>query len=76
MLLKILRNIRYLARQGLAFRGNNEKNSNFHQLLMLKAEEDPALTEWLASHQYTNTSPCIENEMLQIMALSLMKGIS
>ena len=46
MLLKILSNVRYLARQSLAFRGDwnketgNEENSNFNQLLMLRAEED------------------------------------
>ena len=47
MLLKDISNIRYLARQSLPIRGSwDEKagvelNSNFHQLMVLRAEEDP-----------------------------------
>jgi len=47
MLLKILSSINYLARQGLALRGDgDEADSNFLQLLQLKAEEDPMVLEW------------------------------
>ena len=48
MLLKILSSIKYLARQGLDLRGDgDEADSNFLQLLQLKAEEDPVVIEWL-----------------------------
>ena len=53
ILLSILSNIRYLARQALPLRGDwntetvSEENSNFHQLLKLRAQENPEITEWL-----------------------------
>ena len=54
ILLSILSNIRYLARQALPLRGGDwntetmsEENSNFHQLLKLRAQENPEITEWL-----------------------------
>ena len=45
--------IRYLARQALPLRGNwnaetmTEENSNLHQLLKLRCEENPEILEWL-----------------------------
>ena len=40
-LLKVLQNIRFLARQGIALRGDvNEDDSNFIQLLKLRANDD------------------------------------
>ena len=47
ILLSILCNIRYLARQALPLRGDwntdtmSEENSHFHQLLKLRAQKDP-----------------------------------
>ena len=42
-LLKILQNVRFLARQDLALRGDGlEENSNFVQLFPLRAEDDDA----------------------------------
>ena len=42
MLLKILSNIRFLARQSIAIRGDgDEENSNFIQLFKLRGEDDP-----------------------------------
>ena len=47
MLLSILSNIRYSARQALPLRGDwdtetmSEENSSFHQLLNLRAQENP-----------------------------------
>jgi hypothetical protein len=48
MFLKILSSIRYLARQGLALRGDgDEQDGNFLQLLKLKGEDDPSMIDWL-----------------------------
>ena len=48
MLLKIISRICYLARQGLALRGNrNEDDGNFNQLLQLRAIDDPSILDWL-----------------------------
>ena len=47
-LLQISSVLRFLARQGLAIRGDRvEKDSNFSQLLSVKSQEDPNLAEWL-----------------------------
>ena len=47
-LLKILSNVRFLARQALPFRGHGigEENSNFNQLYHLRAEDNEFLNEW------------------------------
>ena len=46
--LKILENIRFLARQGLALRGrDDDHNSNFMQLYHLRAIDNPELETWL-----------------------------
>lgn len=43
-LLKILSTLRFLARQSCAIRGDgDERNSNFTQLMKLRAEDDPKL---------------------------------
>ena len=54
ILLSILSNIRYLARQALPLRGRDwntetmsEENSNFYQLLKPRAQENPEIIEWL-----------------------------
>lgn len=45
--LKILSNVRFLARQGLPLRGVGDgSNSNFVQLFKLRAEDDPRLLDW------------------------------
>lgn len=69
-LLQILSNIRFLARQGLALRGDgDETNSNFMQLFSLTGMNDPNMKDWL--HKKTNkyTHAAIQNEMLETMAL-------
>ena len=79
ILLKILENIKFLARQSLALRGNwseetkSEVNSNFYQLLKLRALEDLRIDEWLVRKQQKYTSPEIQNEILGIMALEIQR---
>jgi len=81
MLLKILQNIRYLARQSLPLRGSWSKkekcetNSNFRQLLLLRSEHDERLTAWLKQKTNRFDSPEIQNEMLEIMALNILRDI-
>lgn len=74
--LKILSNARFLARQGLQFRGHgDEKDSNFLQLMNLRAEDDPRIVDWLERKTDKYTSPEIQNEVLKIMALSVLRNI-
>lgn len=80
--LTILSNIRFLARQALPLRGDwntetmCEENSNFHQLLKLRAQENPEIIEWLQKRDEKYRSPEIQNEMLEAMALGMMRKIS
>ena len=82
ILLTIFNCVRYLGRQGLALRGNykdgerGEINSNFMQLLLLVASQsNPNIFEWLKRSQNKFTSPDIQNEMLSMMALRIMRDI-
>ena len=71
--LKILSNLRFLARQGLPLRGHgDEQDSNFIQLMKLRAEDDPKITEWMKKKTDKYISPNIQNEVLKIMALSVL----
>ena len=51
-------------------------NSNFHQLLNLRAQENPEIIEWLRKRDEKYTSPEIQNELLEAMALGMMRQIS
>ena len=42
---KIIESLQYLARQGLAIRGDNDEESNFIQLLKLRAKDDEGLAK-------------------------------
>ena len=87
MLKAILSSIRYVGRQGLALRGRykvgegeNDKgcetDSNFLQLLKMRADDIPGLCDWLKRPQAKFTSPDIQNEMLSIMALMILRQIA
>ena len=53
-----------------------EENSNFHQLLKLRAQANPEIIEWLRKRDEKYTSPGIQIEMLEAMALGMMRQIS
>jgi len=77
LFLKILASIHFLVRQGLALRGDDtEDNSNFIQLLKLQGEDDPKLSEWFKKKYNKYTSAEVQNEMLQVIALQLLRDIS
>ena len=47
--LKVLQNIRFLARQGIALRGDgNKDDSNFIHLLKLRANDDSRIHDYLS----------------------------
>ena len=57
-LLKVAQAIRYLAKQGLPLHGDgNEMDSNFSQLLLLRANDDPNIHEYLAKKIDKYSSP-------------------
>ncbi|KAJ8375927.1 hypothetical protein SKAU_G00065070 [Synaphobranchus kaupii] len=59
--MKIVGGVKYLARQGLAFRGVDKESGNFSQLLKYKAEGDAELTTWLkVLSQYESVLTALE----------------
>ena len=77
ILFKLLCSIRFLARQGLALRGDaTEEDGNFLQLLKLTANHDPLVSEWLKRKTHKYTSHKIQNEFLELMASDVLTGIS
>ena len=82
ILLKILGNVRHLARQALPLRGDwnkvekSEADSNCYQLLKLRCDEDPSIVDWLQKKTFKFTSADIQNEMLEIMALGVLREIA
>ena len=77
-LLKILSNVLFFARQGLAFRGDgaDELGSNFVQLLKLRGLDDPRIDDWVSKKTDKCTSHDIQDEMLRAMALALLRKIA
>ena len=71
LFLKILQNIKFLARQGIAFRGHDEVESNFIQLLKLREIDNPELSSWMRRRTDKYVSP----EMHENILLDLAKGI-
>ena len=66
-LIRIITSLRYLARQGLATRGHFDSESNFKQLLVLRASDSIELQKWLL-RKTTWTSIEIKEGILDMMA--------
>ena len=76
-LLKILSNLRFLARQSCAIRGDgDEGDSNFMQLLKLRCEDDPKLCEWISKRTNKYTSHEMQNDLLKVMALKVLRSVA
>ena len=77
MFLKVLENVPYLARQGLAFRGNHESSETFdgnlYQLLVKDAKDCPPLGPWLKKREYI--SPVIINEIITICGNTVLRQL-
>lgn len=76
-LMKLLENIVFLGRQGLALRGDgDDKTGNFYQLVLLRAKDDPALLKWVNKTYDRHMSPQAQNEILKLLALKLLREIA
>lgn len=77
-LLKILSNVRFLARQSLPLRGDGDgSDSNFTQLYLLREEDNPILRKWRTekkTDKYVHND--IQNEMMKIMALQILREVA
>ena len=73
---KIIETLRYLSRQSIPLRkGKDENDSNFWQLLELMAKNDPVLTKWLEKKHWKYCHHEIQNELLEIMALEVLREL-
>ena len=69
--------MRFLGRQGQLIHGDgDESDGNYIQLLMLRGEDDSRMLDWLKRKNEKYTCAEVQNEMLQIMALSILRDIS
>ena len=76
-LFQILSRLWFLCRQGFALRGDGtECDSNFQQLLCLKARDDSNLADWLKRKENVYTSPDIQNEIIKILGKHVLQGIT
>ena len=77
-LLQILSNVRFLTRQALPLRGHGSgEDSNFMQLYILREEDNEGLKTWRTEkkiNKYVHST--IQNEMMQIMALKILREIA
>ena len=71
MLLKQLSTLRYLLRQGMAIRGQDELEGNLTQLLLLRSQEIPQLQ----AQRKRYFLPEIQNEQIVLMGLSVLRGL-
>lgn len=66
--------VQYLARQGLAFRGHENEEGNFKQLLLLRTRESPAMKAWL-DRTTSFTSWSSQNEVLDMLGHRIVRQI-
>lgn len=52
-LLSQIKAVRYLARQGIAFRNHNECEGNLYQLLLLLSEDSSDIKSWIHQNRFT-----------------------
>ena len=45
-----IENVQFWASQGIAFQGDTDEDSNFFQLLKLRANDDVNMRDWLKRH--------------------------
>ena len=77
VLLTILSNLRFLARQACAIRGDgNENDSNFMQLFKLCGEDNPKVYGWMLKRTDKYTSHDMQNDMLKAMAHKVLRNIN
>ena len=53
----------------------SEKNSNFHQLMLLQAKNDPVLAEWMRKETNKYTSNTSQNEIIKILYMNIVSSI-
>ena len=74
--IKILENTRYLARQGLPFRGHDDSNGNFIQLMKLRGLDIPQIEQRMKKKTDTYLSHDIQDKILFLMSSHILRNVS
>jgi len=74
-LFTIFSTTQFLCRQGLSFQGQDNTEGNFIQLLQLRANDIPELSQWL-SKRNSWLSHEIQNEIISDFAIEIQRNIS
>ena len=73
----VMESLQYVARQGIALRGNDDFDDNFTQLLLLCAKDHPWIKERIMSKHCGGTKKYIhhhfQDEILDIMAKQVLR---
>ncbi|XP_065914462.1 zinc finger MYM-type protein 1-like [Dysidea avara] len=72
-LLKQLDAIKFLLRQGLAFRGHDEFEGNLHQLLVMLSRDNGDVKTWISEKKYISHD--IINDQISIFANTLLRSL-
>ena len=75
MLMKILQNIRFLARQGLSLRSHAEADNNFLQLFHLRGLDCPLVEPWMKKKSDKYLSHAIQNECLLLLSSHILRSV-
>ena len=83
---KLLQNVIFLARQGLPFRGNwipsedgsggSQRESNFYQLMLLRANDDPGMLDIMRCKTNKYTDHRIQDKLIKLLAHSHLRRIA
>ena len=71
----IITSVRFLARQGLALRGHESNSGNVEELLNKREADCPDVKVWRNTRYKKFTSWAIQNELLELMAHSVVRQI-
>ena len=68
--------MQFLALQNLPLRVDDDSNSNFLQILKLRGIDDSRIVQWLHRKSSKYTSPEIQNKILEIMSLKILRDLA
>lgn len=75
-LLSVISSLWLLARQGMAIRGHEDFDSNFMQLVMLRAGDNEALAGWMKrKDKFKFLSHDIQNEIIKMLAFEVLRQV-
>ena len=72
-LLKQLDAVKFLLRQGIAFRGHDDVEGNLHQLLVMLSRDDGDVKSWISENKYLSHD--IVDEQISIIANTLLRSL-